>query len=180
MLVFRISTERLDVVCATLEHLSAELHAPEHLAGLLGAEVPMGWPPGQYDRDALEYFHGRLLEDGETNPGWYSWYAMTKTQPATVIAAGGYIGPPNAAGEVEIGFSVMPQWRRQGYAAELARALTARASADPRVRTIVAHAAPSNTGSRSVLLRSGFAETAQTNDDGDTRFEWRESSCTAS
>lgn len=167
----QLTTKRLELRPATVEHIIAELRSNEELAIQLRVDVPRGWPPGQYDRSAQEYFRDRLHEDGKNNPGWYSWYAVTRAEPATVIAAGGYIGPPNEEGEVEIGFSVVPEWRRQGYAAELTTALIEHAFADRRVVKIIAHAAAANNESRSVLLRCGFNETDGVNDDGDTRFE---------
>ncbi len=169
--MLRLSTKRLDLVSATLEHISAELDAPEQLTLLLGAEVPNDWPPGQYDRGAQEYFRDKLLEDEKLNAGWLTWYAMTQEQPVTVIAAGGFLGQPNDLGEVEIGFSVMPLWRRHGYATELVKALIANAFIDHRVVKIIAHVALQNHDSCSVLLRTGFKKMNTANENGDIRFE---------
>ena len=169
--MFRLSTKRLDLVSATLEHISAELKSPEQLALILGAVVSPDWPPGQYDRSAQEYFRDRLQEDEQNNAGWYTWYAITREQPATVVGAGGYLGPPNDIGEVEIGFSVMPSWRRQGYATELVEALISNAFADGRVSKIIAHTTLQNHESRSVLFRTGFKRMDTTNDKDDIRFE---------
>jgi [ribosomal protein S5]-alanine N-acetyltransferase len=169
--MLRLSTKRLNLVSATLEHISAELKSPTQLALLLDAEVPNDWPPGQYDRSAQEYFRDKLIRDGQSNAGWLTWYVITQEQPVTVIAAGGFLGSPNDLGEVEIGFSVMPLWRRQGYATELVKALIANAFADHRVVKIVAHAALQNHDSCSVLQRNGFKNTKTTDEGGDIHFE---------
>jgi hypothetical protein len=42
-------TPRLDLIPATLELLHAELESPGRLASEIGALVPEGWPPGEYD-----------------------------------------------------------------------------------------------------------------------------------
>ncbi len=106
-----LSTPRLELIAATLEHICAEIGAPGCLSSLLHARVEPGWPPGEYDGDAMKFFRDRLQEGGEAVVGWYSWYAVqraTPDQPSILIGAGGYFGPPNDAGEVEIGFSIMP------------------------------------------------------------------------
>jgi hypothetical protein len=61
----RLSTNRLELIAATLAHLSAELESPEHLATMLNARVSQGWPPGEYD-----------WESGPEVIGWYGWYAL--------------------------------------------------------------------------------------------------------
>ena len=50
----RIETHRLTLIPQTLEHLRIELEEPGRLGVMLNARVPPGWPPGEYDRDAME------------------------------------------------------------------------------------------------------------------------------
>lgn len=171
MTPLRLSTDRLLLIPATLDHLAAELESPMQLALLIQAEVPREWPPGQYDRSAQEFFYSLLERDNNANVGWYTWYAITYRPPSTVIAAGGFLGPPNDRGVVEIGYSVMPAWRHQGFAAEMVRALTAHAFGDPRVQKIIAHTASENQASSRVLLRTGFEMSNDTNDQGEIRYE---------
>ena len=121
--------------------------------------MPPGWPPGEYDRFAAAYFHDRLLEQGDAVAPWYSWYAIrrpTADHTATLIGCGGYFGPPTPDGTVEIGYSVVLEWRRQGYAREMVQALTTRAFAAPEVRRILAEADVENLASIAVLTRCGF------------------------
>ena len=87
------------------------------------------------------------------------------------LAAGGFLGPPNDSGEVEIGYSVLPAWRNHGYATELVTSLTAHAFNDVRVLKIIAHVPTQNQESIRVLTRKGFMKTDITNEDGDIRFE---------
>jgi ribosomal-protein-alanine N-acetyltransferase len=154
-----VRTARLDLVAATIDHLAAELENPQGFADLLGAIVLPSWPPGEYDRHAISYFHERLAEGGASAAGWYVWYAIRRTTadcPATLVAGGGYFGPPLPDGTVEIGYSVVPEWRRQGYATELVQALIQRAFEEPRVRRILAEAEVANIASIGVLGRCGF------------------------
>lgn len=122
-----LHTERLEMVEAGPEHISAELESPLSLARMLNVEIENGWPPGEYDREAQKFFLNALNEGGTEVVGWYVWYATRKDNPEQLpilIGSAGYLGPPNEAGIVEIGFSVMPSWTGCGYASEIAGFLT--------------------------------------------------------
>jgi len=67
----------------------------------------------------------------------------------------GFMGPPDG-GLVEIGFSVIPESRRRGYATEAARSLTEWAFRDPAIREITARSEPENEASARVLRAAGF------------------------
>ncbi len=167
-----IPTRRLDLVPATLALVEADLRAPGALARLLGAEVPAGWPPGEYDRSAMEFFRDRLSENPEA-VGWYGWYAVLRpVEPrgSVLVGSGGYLGPPDAGGVVEIGFSIVPEYRALGFASEIVQALVARAFSKPEVERVVAHTTPANLGSIGVLRRCGFGLVGQGRDHGTVRY----------
>ncbi len=162
------------MIAATLEHIRVELESPEHLGILLDAQVSSAWPPGEYDRDAMEFFRARLEAGGREVEGWYGWYAVRKDGaqgPRALVGAGGYFGPPDSEGVVEIGYSMLPEWRRMGYAGEIVQALLERAFRHAQVTKVVAHTTESNPASIGVLLRCGFLA-AGAGKEGDTlRFE---------
>ncbi len=153
-----LQTRRLRLVASSLEHINAELQDPASLETLLGVAISPSWPPGEYDRDALDYFRDRLTAGGPSQVGWYVWYALTSNSEGhcdSLVAAGGYFGPP-AQGSVEIGFSVIPEARARGYATEIAQALVAHAFDQPGVQVVNARTADSNLPSTRVLLKCGF------------------------
>lgn len=155
----KMAGERLDLIPASLEHVCAELEGPERLADLLGVQVEPGWPPGDYDRNAQEFFRDLLKEGGAGLAGWLVWYGVLRgnaSRPSMLIGAGGYFGPPEDDGTVEIGFSIMPSWRNSGYASELAGMLVTNAFSDARVKRVIAHTAPGNPASDKVLSWCGF------------------------
>jgi RimJ/RimL family protein N-acetyltransferase len=169
-----LHTSRLDLVAATEAHVRAELEDPVDLAALLNATVEPGWPPGEYDRGAQEYFRDRLLEGGEEVVGWLGWYAVRRANgiaPSALVGGAGFLGPPDVDGIVEIGFSVMPQHRRFGYASEMVKELLGFAFADARVRNVVALTAPTNIASLGVLERCGLTYVSDGEEEGTLRFE---------
>ena len=168
----RLVTSRLELVPATIELLDAELESVAALASLLGARVPEGWPPGEYDRPAIEYFRDRLAESPDA-AGSYSWYALTRPEagmPQTAVGAGGFHGPPDADGVVEIGYSVLPVFEGRGYATEIVRALVQEAFASGRVKRIIARTTTANAGSIQVLERAGFRSVGPGQDPGTVEY----------
>jgi len=153
-----VRTRRLQLVATTLAHIEAELQGGQALGALLGVSIPSSWPPGEYDRDALEFFHGRLLAGGPSHVGWYGWYAIecdADGRREQLLAAAGYFGPPSD-GSVEVGYSVIPEARGCGYATEIVDALVGRAFEGPGLQVVIAHTVDSNVPSTRVLLRCGF------------------------
>jgi len=154
-----IRTRRLDLIPPTLVLVEADIQSPEALARHLGAAVPTGWPPGEYDRSAMEFLRDRLSE----NPGavgWSGWYAVYRQgEPhrPVLIGSGGYFGPPGSDGVVEIGYSIVPEYRALGFATELVQALVSQAFSKPEIARVIAHTTPTNHGSVRVLERCGFS-----------------------
>lgn len=170
-----LHSHRLTLIASTLAHVRTELESPEQLATLLGAAVSTEWPTGEYDRDAMEFFRARLEEGGEDVEGWYGWYAVRAADlegPPTLVGAGGYFGPPDAEGTVEVGYSVLPEWQRRGYASEIVQALVEHAFTFAHVERVIAHTTEANPASISVLLRCGFHAAGAGREFGILRFEY--------
>ena len=166
-------TPRLLLLAASRALLTAELHKPQYFPILLGAALPTDWPPGEYDRAAMEYILEQLTAGGRTAAGWHGWYALRKaddTAPRTLVGAGGFMGPPDAAGTAEISYSIAADWRGQGLATELVAGLVQQAATTGLVRRLIAHTNADNPASQRVLLRNDF-EAAGTVPDGRLRFE---------
>jgi len=120
-------TQRLVLQAATIELATAELSSTQSLETLLQANVPSGWPPGEYDRSAQEFFLDCLKRASDRDVGWYSWYALHGHPGArSLIGAGGFLGPPDESGLVEIGFSIHPNWTGRGFATEMVGELVCR------------------------------------------------------
>jgi RimJ/RimL family protein N-acetyltransferase len=168
-----IQTPRLDLVPGTPAMLRAELQGPHALQAVLGVQVPESWPPEFYDADAVNYTLARVAEHGEPPAWWFHYFVLRATagHPATAVGAGGYKGPPRE-GVAEIGYSVLPEHRRRGYAAEAAAGLVAHAFAHPEVSRVIAHTLPELVPSIGVLEKCGFrfaGEAAE--EEGAIRYE---------
>jgi ribosomal-protein-alanine N-acetyltransferase len=154
-----ILTARLRLTPATEETLRLELDDPAAFAAHLRVRIPPDWPPGEYDRGAIQFFLEKMIEGGPNAVGWYGWYAILQgSAPAALVGCGGYLEAPDDAGCMEIGYSICEQWRNKGLAKELVQALVDRAWA-LGARKIVAHTTEANPASIAVLLSCGFQQT---------------------
>src|SRR4051812_9961256 len=118
-----IETTRLKLIPATVALARAEIGDRGEFARLLGATVPDNWPP-ETAADALPLFLG-WLEAAPDRIGWFGWYALFTGGDAglpVLVGGGGFLGPPRD-GVVKMGYSVLPQFQRQGYATEMVRGL---------------------------------------------------------
>ncbi|MBN1825847.1 MAG: GNAT family N-acetyltransferase [Candidatus Eisenbacteria bacterium] len=150
-----IRTKRLLLEPAGPEKVEAEMRGGEAFGGALRAAVPPGWPPEEL-RDALPVFAEglRLRPDAI---GWYGWHwILPGGEGRALVGSGGFHGPPDREGSVEIGYGVAPVWRRRGFAAEGTAALLAWAFAHPEVRRVVAETESGNGPSIRVLEKNGF------------------------
>jgi RimJ/RimL family protein N-acetyltransferase len=137
--------------------IAAELDGPAKLGALLDVDIPSDWPPEHHDSDTLEFWRGALTQPGAG--GWWLHYGvLTSSHRATLVGSVGYKGPP-AEGVVEIGYSVVPSYRRQGLATEACEALIESAWARG-AHVVIAHTLEGLEPSIGVLRKLGFAPTA--------------------
>ncbi len=165
-----VETKRLHLVAATLETLAAEADR-ERLGALLGAEVPVEWPPPLNDDDSLRFWISRLTEQPDAS-GWVAWYFVRAEAGAArvVVGNGGFKGKPSADGVVEVGYSLFPRFQHHGYATEAVGALIEWAFAHDAVRSVIAETLPDLSASIAVLRRLGFTRVPQSSEPGVIRF----------
>lgn len=170
-----IVTRRLQLIPASRAHVEAELCGNAAFSELLGAIVPASWPPGEYDRDAQQYFLDSLTAAGDAGTGWFGWYGVLRADDAnapTLVGCGGYFGPPSAEGVVEIGYSICTEQQGNGYASELTRALVEHVIQHEGVSRVIAHTHDTNGASMGVLRNCGFAQAAVSDTPDALLFEW--------
>jgi RimJ/RimL family protein N-acetyltransferase len=98
--------------------------------------------------------------------GWVTGVIWDEDEGVAVGRAG-FHGPPDAAGMVEIGYAVVPEHRRRGYARAALEALLGRAARDPDVRTVRVSIRPDNLPSHALAAQYGFVRVGEQWDDVD-------------
>lgn len=109
------------------------------------------------------------LKQLETEPEAAAWIAraVVAEPDDVVIGYAGYHGPPDDRGMVEVGYTVDPGHRRQGYATAILTALLERAAAEPAVRVVRASISPDNVASLATIANFGFTEVGEQWDEED-------------
>lgn len=124
---------------------------------LVAAGAAAGTPLSQFLADEAWLWRVRR-DDISKNPAAAEWVARAALDAETgqVVGHGGFHGPPDENGTVEIAYSVDPAFWRRGYATAMARSLIARAARDDRVRAVRASVRPDNRGSLATIAKFGF------------------------
>ena len=132
----------------------------------IGAAVPE-WMAGEL-QNFLNYRLGQLAKD-PTEREWLG-RAMVLTEGSgerRVIGSIGFHGRPDAEGRLEVGYSVDPVYRRQGYARECVRAMFDWAYSKHGISRFVASVSPDNVASLSLIDQFGFTRVGEQMDDVD-------------
>lgn len=159
----RLTTERLELRPLPAAAAIALLEDREQAARLAGAALASDWP----QPDLLEL----LSRQASASQGAerFGVWAMIERATATVVGDVGFVGPPDERGSLELGYSVIPDRRGRGYAAEAARALVDWALDQPGVPVVVATCESGNVASLRTLERVGFVRAGEAGG----RIRWR-------
>ncbi|PKL69186.1 MAG: N-acetyltransferase [Methanomicrobiales archaeon HGW-Methanomicrobiales-1] len=155
--VLSISTERLELIPATLAILTGDLRDRTALSRLLDATIPASWPPPLMDKEVLTEFVRMRSEN--TDPLFTTWYWMLVdpvTGTRTLIGSGGIASTTTATDTVVMGYSVLDEFQNRGYATEAIRHLIPIIFSLPGIRKILATTYPDLKPSIRVLEKNGF------------------------
>jgi RimJ/RimL family protein N-acetyltransferase len=97
----------------------------------------------------------RQIAEDPASAEWIAQAAVAEPD-GVVVGHGGFHGPPDESGTVEVAYSVDPAFRRRGFAKAMLAALLARADDDWRVRAVRASIRPDNVGSLATIAGFGF------------------------
>jgi ribosomal-protein-alanine N-acetyltransferase len=148
-----LESRRLTLVAANHYLVGQDIAGREELARELEATVPDNWPPDLYDRPAMEYSLD-VLQDPSMQ-GWSFWYLVLK-DTNEVVGLCGFKGRPDDSGSVEIGYSILSQFRGIGLATEASMRLIAWAFTHSGVRRVTAETLPHLKSSIRVLEKNGM------------------------
>jgi RimJ/RimL family protein N-acetyltransferase len=164
-----LESRRMTMVAANTGLVQADLRDVTLLGMMLDAIVPENWPPDLYDREPMEYALRQLADPAEH--GWSFWYLLTSEGGGSeVLGICGFKGRPNAAGSVEIGYSVLSQFRNQGFATEAVERLVTWAFSHQSVVEVCAETLPHLQQSIRVMQKNGFVYTGSGSELGVVRY----------
>jgi [ribosomal protein S5]-alanine N-acetyltransferase len=141
------------------------------LAALLGVTVPENWPVEHYDGDPLVWSLKQLDQNPASEP-WLLRYFIERESRTLVGFGGGGGGGGVQDRTWTIGYSVLPQFRRRGYASEAVAALVEAAFADG-IERVIAETYPELVASIGVLAKNGFVHIGDGDGERVIRFERR-------
>lgn len=103
------------------------------------------------------------LQQIESDPASAHWIAraVVAEPEGVVVGHGGFHGPPDEHGTVEVAYSVDPAFRRRGYAKAILRALLQRADEDTSVHAVRASIGPDNAASLATIAGFGFEKVGE-------------------
>ena len=167
-----ITTLRLTLVGADGALLRAAIEGRGAVAEALNMTVAKEWPPEHLDEAALRW----ALNASENTPADAIWrmYFITlvgKLGGIEPIAIGtcGFKGAPDRDNQVEVGYSIVPSYQRNGYATEATRALMALAYRHG-ARTVIAETYPELIASRRVMEKCGMVPVGEGSEPGVIRY----------
>ncbi|GHC72965.1 hypothetical protein GCM10007079_06520 [Nocardiopsis terrae] len=161
----RTSTPRIRLVEMVEPVLAALAKGDTETAGaLLGTDL--GEHFASEEMRWLSRYRLGQLRAVPSRAGWLA-YVVVDADDGRAVGHAGFHGPPDERRMVEIGYSVVPEVRRRGYARATLVELLRRADASPEVATVRASIRPDNAASLATIAGFGFERVGEQWDDID-------------
>jgi [ribosomal protein S5]-alanine N-acetyltransferase len=163
-----IKTNRLQLLTVERLHIEALLSHKSELAAILHISVPDSWP------HFPEAFSLPANQARQSNPPPTDWHGYFFIYPkeGVLVGNGGFKGPPDASGTVEIGYEIATEYWNHGFATEAAQAMIDYAFAHEEVQAVIAHTLAERNASNSVLQKVGMRFIAEVGDPEEGKI-WR-------
>ena len=168
-----IETTNLKLLACEARHFEAILTDQQQLKQLLSATVFDNWFdfPGVSGIEAIQFSHDYLKAHPDAL-GWWTYLFVHRDN--VLVGLGGFRGRPDESGTVEIGYAIVPAYRRRGLATEAARGLVDYAFSHEPVDQVDAHTLAEPNASTKVLKKVGLSCLGTVNDPDDGEiWHWR-------
>ena len=130
--------------------------------------IPETWPPDLYGPRAKQFAHTQ--PDDVAQHGWSFWYLLSHDDPSELVGICGFKGRPDESGSVEIGYSILSDFQRKGFATEAVARLVVWAFSHHNVNEVCAETLPHPVQSIRVLQKNGFELTGAGSETGVIRY----------
>ncbi len=158
-------TSRLRLVAVAPEHLDAESIEPQKLGSLLHVRVPSEWPEANWDSNVFALIQQQYTKH-PTTCGWHRYVILPAKDPVLIGTLGAF---PKTDSEAEIGYGILPDWQRNGYATEGVQALI-QLLLEQGVNSVIAHTARHMQESIRVMEKCGLDYEAPGEEEGTVRY----------
>jgi [ribosomal protein S5]-alanine N-acetyltransferase len=152
-----IETKNLQLRAVKPVHIELFWRSRDELATLLQVTLPEHWPHFPHT------FSPTANEPADANPGLTHWRGYFFIWPAgkMLVGNGGFKGPPDRLGMVEIGYEIAADYWNRGFATEAAQGMIDYAFAQREVQTVIAHTLAEKNASNRVLQKVGMRYSAE-------------------
>lgn len=164
-----LKTARLALVAITPEMMAAEELADGSVGKLVGARLTGEWPPEHWEPHVLRFITQQLAADPDT-AGWHRYVVLPDSFGCGRTLIGAVGGFPKPDGDVEIGYSTLPEFQRHGYGTEAALALVDRLLKCKGVRSVSAQTFPHLPESIKIMERCGMGYIGSGDEEGTVRY----------
>ncbi|PWV47725.1 GNAT family N-acetyltransferase [Chitinophaga sp. S165] len=163
-----LQTARLIIQPLTYDQLVKYIRADHSLEAELQLK-PVSMTISEDLKDALEQAILPNVADSQRNYLYYTLWTIISRDENNMVGDICFVGEPNEAGEVEIGYGTYEHQRGKGYMTEAVKAMIEWTAQQPGIKGIIASTLKDNTPSYAVLQKNGFMKTGESAD----LFHWR-------
>lgn len=152
-----IETKNLQLHAVKPIHIELFWRNRNELATLLQVSLPKNWPhfPHAFSPKA-----NNLVEPSLGLTHWCGYFFIWPAS-GVLVGNGGFKGPPNRLGAVEIGYEIAAEYWNRGFATEAAHGMINYAFAQKEVQTVIAHTLAEKNASNRVLQKVGMEYSAE-------------------
>jgi [ribosomal protein S5]-alanine N-acetyltransferase len=149
-------SSRLRLATMSVCALQSELTKDGRLGTILNAEVPGEWPPEHWEPHVFELLLG-MFEGNHEQPRLCRYVLLPRENylPLLIGVVNGFLWRERP-GEIEIGYSILSAFQRNGYGYEATERFVQFLSEDWPHLGLMAQTYPHLTGSVRILERLGF------------------------
>jgi RimJ/RimL family protein N-acetyltransferase len=149
-------SSRLRLAAMSMCALRSELSADGRLGSILNAEIGDGWPPEHWEPHVFELLLMAFEADHEQHKRHrYVLLDRRGMMPLLIGVVNGFVWPERP-GEIEIGYSILPTFQRQGNGFEACECYVRFLSETWPTLGLMAQTYPRLIGSVRILERLGF------------------------